>query len=132
MSRVLQLVALCALVVLSTGIDPARAEEEDSAPLAFRIFPTGTLAPGRTDFIPGQPPWVGPDEVSDEMHPLFGAEGEEPILPLGTVDEIIELVKNAVNPWFWEEREGADIRSMGESFLVVRATPAMLDQVGQY
>ena len=58
MSRFLQFVALFALVVLATGIGPARAEEEDSAPLAFRIFSLGTLSPGRSDFIPGQPPWA--------------------------------------------------------------------------
>ena len=132
MSSVQRLAALLALLVLVFGSPRARAEDDDATPLAYRVFTLGSLTAGRTDFIPGQPPWVTPDMVSDEENPLFGAEGEEPILPMGTVDEVIELVKNAVNPWFWEEREGADIRSLGEDRLVVKATPAMLDQVGLY
>jgi len=132
MSRLPRYALLLVLVVLAAGIGPARAEDEPGTALAFRVFPLGSLTPGNTDFIPSQPPWVTPDMVSDEENPLFGAEGEEPILPMGTVDEIIELVKNAVSPWFWEETEGADIRSMGESTLIARASPAVLDQISRY
>ncbi len=70
--------------------------------------------------------------VSDEENPLFGAEGEEPILPYGTVDELIELIKNAVEPTFWEETEGADIRGSGEHALVVKATNEVQEKVDRF
>ncbi len=100
--------------------------------LSVQIHNVADLTTGLTDFIPPTIQLVSPDMVSDEENPLFGAEGEEPILPYGTVDELIELIKNAVEPNFWEETEGADIRSSGEQALVVKATIEVQEKVARF
>jgi general secretion pathway protein D len=91
----------------------------------------GDLVTGLTNFIPPTIQLVGPDSVSDEDNPLFGAEAEEPVLPYGTIDEMIELIKAAVDPTFWTETEGADIKSQGNS-LIVKATAPMQDRVARF
>ena len=100
--------------------------------LVVDIHGVADLTTGLTDFIPPTIQLVSPDMVSDEENPLFGAEGEEPILPYGTVDELIELIKNAVEPNFWEETEGADIRSSGDHAIVVKATSEIQGEVEQF
>jgi len=100
--------------------------------LTVQIHNVADLTTGLTDFIPPTIQLVSPDMVSDEENPLFGAEGEEPILPYGTIDELIELIKNAVDPTFWEETEGADIRGSGEQALVVKATGEIQEKVDRF
>jgi general secretion pathway protein D len=98
-----------------------------------QIHSVADLTSGLTDFIPPTIQLVGPDSVSDEENPLFGAEGEEPVLPYGTIDELIDLIRGAVEPSFWEgDVEGAEIRSSGEHSLVVKATPEIQTQVEQF
>ena len=70
--------------------------------------------------------------VSDEENPLFGAEGEEPRLPLGTIDEIVELIQTEVEPVSWEVTEGAYLRTQGEHLLVVRAHRPVLDAIARF
>ena len=100
--------------------------------LMVQLHDVSDLTTGLTDFIPPTIQLVGPDSVSDEENPLFGAEGEEPRLPYGTIDELTELIQNAVDPTFWEETEGAQIRSQGEHLLVVRATPEIQEQIERF
>lgn len=100
--------------------------------LEVQIHNVADLTTGLTDFIPPTIQLVSPDMVSDEENPLFGAEGEEPTLPYGTIDELIELIKNAVEPNFWEETDGADMRSSGEHALVVKATPEVQEKVERF
>lgn len=126
----------CALVLLGIllGLAPlaatANEEEKDVRdPLVLRLLDVGALTGGRLDQFRARPPIYPLDWVSDEEWPLFGGMGEEPVLPLGTIDELIELIKGAVRPVFWEEIEGADIRSCGEYLLVVRADVEVLDEV---
>ena len=45
---------------------------------------------------------------------------------------MIELVKSAVQPSFWEEVEGASIASQGEGTLVVKATPEIQEQIAAF
>ena len=97
--------------------------------LSMQIHSVADLTTGLTNFIPPTIQLVSPDMVSDEENPLFGAQGEEPILPYGTVDELIELIKNAVEPTFWAETEGADIRGSGEHAVLVKATDEMQNKV---
>ena len=127
-----KLLPLALLLLLLAVPATASADDEDDAraPLVTRIVDIGALTVGRPWFLRMQPPTVDSWATErDEARPLFGAESEEPILPFGTVDEIIELIKNAVEPRFWEERQGADIRSSGEHRLVVKASIRVLDAV---
>lgn len=101
--------------------------------LVVEIHNVADLVAGLTDFIPPTIQLVGPDSVSDEDNPLFGAEGEEPILPYGNADELIELIKSSVNPAYWGgEVEGAEIRSSGGQNLVVKAGREMQARVAQF
>jgi tetratricopeptide (TPR) repeat protein len=103
------------------------------ANLVVEIHNVADLVAGLTDFIPPTVQLVGPDSVSDEEQPLFGAEGEEPVLPYGTIDELIELVKGSVNASYWGgEVEGADIKSSGGQNLVVKADRQMQARVGKF
>lgn len=120
---------LFAVIVLVVGVlllpPPTQAEDPTPGPLDTRIYEARGLLMGHTHYIRVHEPVVGPDMVSDEARPLFGGVSEEPTLPYGTVDELMELMKAFVEPWFWEETEGADIRSMGMDGMVVRASPAI-------
>ncbi len=100
--------------------------------LIVQIHSVADLTSGLTNFIPPTIQLVGPDDVSDEENPLFGTEAEEPVYPYGQVDELIELIKGAVAPAFWEATEGADIRSQGEQTLVVKATGEVQEQVARF
>jgi general secretion pathway protein D len=100
--------------------------------LLVQIHSVADLTSGLTNFIPPTIQLVGPDDVSDEENPLFGTEAEEPVYPYGQVDELIELIKGAVAPAFWETTEGADIRGQGEQNLVVKATGEVQEQVANF
>ncbi|MCB9825677.1 MAG: hypothetical protein H6806_12385 [Planctomycetes bacterium] len=99
--------------------------------LVVQIHPVADLTAGLTNFIPPTIRLVGPDDVSDEEQPLFGSEAEEPVRPYGSADELIELIKGAVAPSFWEEGTG-DINANGERTLVVKATPEVQAQVARF
>ena len=100
--------------------------------MIVEIHSISDLTTGLTDFIPPTIQLVGPDQVSDEDSPLFGTEAEEPVFPYGSADELIELVKSAVQPNFWEDVEGANIASQGEGTLVVKATPEIQEQIASF
>jgi general secretion pathway protein D len=114
-------------IVLFTKKDFVKAN------LEVQIHNVADLVTGLTDFIPPTIQLVGPDSVSDEEHPLFGTEGEEPVQQYGTIEEMIELIKNAVNPTYWTgEAEGADIKAQGGQNLVVKASHEMNDRVARF
>ncbi len=121
------------LLALASGLPGARAEEgaEDGV-LRTRIFDVSALTQGIPNFLRPILALVSPDMVSDEENPLFGAEGEEPRLPLGTLDEIVELIQTEVEPVSWEVTEGAYLRSQGERLLVVRAHRPVLDAIARF
>jgi hypothetical protein len=120
--------SLVLALTLGAGSTPA---EEPEAASPLRLYHVGALTMGRSDFIPRVLGLVGPDSVSDEAHPLFGAEGEEPLLPVGTADEIVELLRYQVDPGSWESVAGAFVHAMGEATLLVRQQPEALVGVGQ-
>jgi type II secretory pathway component GspD/PulD (secretin) len=107
-------------------------KEYVKANLQVQIHNVADLTSGLTNFRPPQIQLVGPDDVQNEDNPLFGGEDEDPIYPYGQVDELIELIKGAVAPSFWENTEGADVRSQGEQTLVVKATPEIQEQVARF
>ena len=135
MLRSLSWIVTFALVLVPLGVREGRAGDDEPAPprLVLRVFEVGALTGGHWDYIPERMP--GPPEPrseADEMAPLFGAEAEESTLPLGTVDELIELVKSGVSARAWAEVQGSDIKCLGGDRLVVRARPAMMEGVARF
>jgi hypothetical protein len=126
----LLLLATACLLGGLTAPTPSFAEDEDAGALVTQILDVDALTSGVTSFLPAQLGTTAAWQVSEES-PLFGAEGEEPILPVGTIDELVEVLKASVDPLFWEVTEGADIRPLGEGRLVVRATPDVLALLAQ-
>ncbi len=120
-----------ALAVLATALFVGRARADTDGPV-LRLHRVGALTHGRPSYLRPQEPVVTPDMVSDEERPLFGAVGEEPWYPLGTVDELVEQVKSIVEPSYWERTEGADIATQGEDAILVRASPQMQDAVARF
>ncbi len=112
------------IVLLACG-GSAFAEEDAQGELVLRIYPVGELTHGRMSYVRPAEPVVAPDRVSDERRPLFGGPLPEPTFPLGTVDELVELIQVSVDPFFWEQREGAQIYTLGELRIAVRATEAV-------
>jgi len=125
---------LAALAVLLALVAPLSLadEEADDHKLVVQLIDVSALTTGHVDYIPPMMGTTAPDMFSDEDNPLFGSEGEEPILALGTIDELIEIVKFNVDPVSWQITEGADMRSMGERTLIVRATRTVLRKVARY
>jgi type II secretory pathway component GspD/PulD (secretin) len=90
------------------------------------------LTVGLTNFLPPRVDIVSADQVNDEERPLFGAEGEEPIKPYGTVDELMELIKTAVGTTGTWEVEGVSIAPQGSNVLVVKHTPEIQTAVARF
>ncbi len=133
MAKLASHVVLPALVLL-VGLLPAsptRADEPSGDALVTQIFEVGALTGGVVSYIPGRLGTISPDMVSDEDNPLFGAEGEEPVLPRGSIDELIDVLQTTVAPVFWEVTDGAAIESLGEDRLIVRATTEVMGQVAE-
>jgi hypothetical protein len=126
-----QLVCLVALLALVAPVTLAD-EETDDGRLVVRLFDVGALTTGSTDYIPEVMGVVGPDWIGDEDNPLFGSEAEEPMLALGSADELIELVKSNVEPVYWQITDGADMRTEGEGTLIVRAARRIVAEVARY
>lgn len=87
-----------------------------ATPLDARIYPVASLTARRTAFVPPPTGLLGRGP---------GARGPDDVRPFGSVDELMELVKNSVEPMFWEETEGADLRALSEDRIVVKATDAV-------
>lgn len=108
------------------------SKEYLKANLIVQIHTVADLTNGLVDFIPPKIQLVSPDDVSNEEEPLFGAEDEELKFPYGSADDVIELIRNSVEPSFWGETDGADIQVQGEHTLVVKATPEMQEKVDRF
>jgi hypothetical protein len=117
-------VAVGALAGSASADEPPARDE-----IEVRLLDVGALTQGRSNFIPDRGP-LGPrpDEVNDEQFPLFGSEGEEPLRPYGTIDQLIELVKQHTGLLAWQ-REGSSINAYGSRLLVVRGPAALLESV---
>ncbi|MDJ0523549.1 MAG: hypothetical protein QNJ90_15880 [Planctomycetota bacterium] len=124
------LVLLLGLLILPWGGQRAGADE-DGPVLDTRFFRIGALTMGKTVFGGEVTPPTAHDR-NDSESPLFGFEGEEPVYPLGQADEIIELIKGAVEPVTWESVRGAELATMDEHLLFARAPKKTLDAVAAY
>jgi general secretion pathway protein D len=100
--------------------------------LTLKQHPVADLTAGLTDFIPPHIDLVTGDQVNDEANPLFGGEGEETIKPFGTIDELIDLIKNAVGtPDTWS-LEGTSIVASGTTAIIVKHTSETQGQVARF
>ncbi len=108
------------------------SKEYQDKKFQVEIHPVADLTSGLTDFIPPTIRLVGPDDLANEETPLFGTESEEPIFPYGQADELIELIKGAVSPKYWEETEGAEIAPQGQQNLVVTANADIQQRVANF
>ena len=118
MTRLLPLVLL---LVLAPG--PIQADERG---LETRILDVGALTRGFSHFTAVAPPPV--QHKFTHPQPLFGGESDERSVPVGSPDELIELVRTFV-PETWEELVGANIATLANDRLVVRTKPDVLDAV---
>ncbi|MEE8104230.1 MAG: hypothetical protein V3T86_01700 [Planctomycetota bacterium] len=99
-------------------------KENQAKNLTLHVHPVADLTLPLTDFIPPQITQVGVDDDSEE--PLFGGTAEEAQQPYGTIDELMELVRNSVAPESWEEN--ATISAQAKN-LVVWNTPDVQQQI---
>jgi hypothetical protein len=88
------------------------------------FFPIEDLTYPRYDFIP--PSHMLDNEDSES--PLFGGVSEEGVLPFGTGEEIMELVRMSVDPAAWEE---GLVNLAGET-LAVMSRPATVGRVRSF
>jgi tetratricopeptide (TPR) repeat protein len=102
-------------------------KEDRKRDMVLHIHGVADLTMGLVDFLPPQITQVMPDE--DSEIPLFGGEAEEAPQPYGTIEELVELVRNAVSPQTWEE--GGTITPQRKN-LVVYAPPAVQAQVARF
>lgn len=126
--RIAVLITLCAAVVLPFG-GPASAEEPEG--LVTRLIDVSALVRGRPDFLRELEP-KGPLSTYDEDAPLFGAEGEEYVHPVGQIDELMEMIRMQIEPRSWESTLGANLASIGNDILVVRQFSDVADKVQRY
>lgn len=129
--RRLALGGAAVLVGLVAALGTARAEDAPSA-TEVRCFDVLDLVRERPSFTRERGPYPSlPDEVNDENRPLFGGEREEGTRPLGSPDELVELLKaTAGAPGAWEA-EGTSIATDGPWRLVVAGPPPLLDAVAK-
>jgi len=96
--------------------------------LVLQIHPVADLTLGLTDFIPPDITAVG---VSDDTEtPIFGGQADEAPQPYGTIEELMELVRNSVGADAWEG-EGRTISPQGKN-LVVYNTPEVQGRVAKF
>jgi len=96
------------------------------AGMELRFFPVADLTAPRWDYVP-VPLSMGVDE--DSEIPLFGAIAEEAPQPLGTIEELMELVRSSVRPESWDD--GPSLQATGSTLVVFHA-PEVLDEIGTY
>jgi hypothetical protein len=87
--------------------------------MTLRLFDVSALVAGKLDFVGEHVGVVGRMEGENEPRGM-PAEAEEPVLPLGTIEELIQLLKTEVLPESWTESAALDARPMGGRTLVVR------------
>jgi len=85
----------------------------------LRFFPIADLCSGVPDHIP-------PDHYGAATEkPLFGAVSEEAPMPVGTSEELMELVRTRVWPGSYEE--GANMAALRRAMVILNRKPALDD-----
>ena len=117
------------LVLCLACVSRLGAEEDETPRWQVRIFSVATLTQGHIDHLP---PDMGLPHLDGGEEPLFGAQLEEPLLPLGTADDIIEYLTAFVIPARYRSANAFDITLQGEHALVVRATEEVMTLIGAH
>ncbi|MHC4547311.1 MAG: hypothetical protein ACYTEZ_00925 [Planctomycetota bacterium] len=90
----------------------------------LELFAVYDLTSGRHDFLPPEHAL----QVQGEREGLFGAVSDEAPQPLGTIEELMELVRSHV--WASSYEEGAMISAEGQTLVVVNSRAALADTAG--
>ncbi len=131
MPRLPLLAALLCLLLPGPGALSRADERPADEGGSLRLFHAHALLAGRSDFLGERVGLVSPDEVNDESRPLFGGESEEPQRCVGSVDELIELLRSEVDPASWTSVSGADLRALTPGTLLVRNDAGAQAGVGE-
>ena len=118
MNRALVLAALLALPLATAHAEEPKASADG---LSLRIYDLTALTAGRPVFG-GESVGAFGGGGTEDSHPSLPWEAEERDLPLGGLDEVIELLKTEADPESWL-KERRDAKSMGGRYLVVRHSP---------
>ena len=89
--------------------------------LALEYYDVRQLVVARTQFIA---PRIGGIPTGDDERPRTGAEAEERVQTFDA-DTLVDTLKLATDPKFWENEPGASIELAESGTLIVRATPAI-------
>src|SRR5438477_12088700 len=100
--------------------------------LVLKQHSVADMTTGLTDFIPPRIDLVSADQVNDEANPFFGGEGEEPIKPFGTIEDLIELIKSAVGGPGTCEVADTSIAASGTTAIIVKHTSEVQEQVAKF
>ena len=99
--------------------------------LVLRQHSVADLTGRLTDFIPPRIDLVSGDEVNDESHP-FAQDVVELPRPVGTIEDVIELVKCTVGePGTWDEPD-ASISTSGTTAIIVKHTEEVQAEVARF
>lgn len=126
-------VAAC-LALAAVGGAPARGDDPAAAPDAIetRLVDVGALVRGHAEFAIERGPFP-PDvaKVGEEPGPMFGAGLDQPLIPFGHVDDLIELVRWRTGRERWDA-EGTSIEKDEWEGLLLRGPKALLDEAEDY
>lgn len=117
---------LAVLALLVAGAASVRADGLEAPASEVWIHDVGDLTYGRACFPGEQGPFLAPDQVNEEEHPLFGGVGEEFVWPLGTAMDVLEELKAEV---LGRDAGSVWAHSQGESKLLVGAPRAVQDRI---
>jgi hypothetical protein len=121
--RLQELQEAVAKAMVEGGAGAAELPPGDGRGQELAIFPVGDLAVPVPDHLPPRPRTAPSDEGW-----VFAAVAEEGLLPFGTVEELMELVRASVEPWAWET---ASI-SISRHRLLVLHRPAVSREIGRF
>lgn len=130
MSRGATAVRLClgrlglALLCLGAARGAVAGDEERRAEeLSIRFFDVGALVAGKVDFQGEHVGVVEPAKDEEGLRDQFPSEAEEPDQPLGSIEELLDVLKRELPAEAWSEAGHADARVCSGRMLVVRQRP---------
>jgi len=113
----------------TTGTLPAAGRQAPAAAGSeLRLYDVGALAAGLPSFRVERGPFPSaPDQVNDEVRPLFGREAEELVSSCGAIDQVVERLLLLDRQAF--ATDGASIAAAGTRWIVVVGSPALQARV---
>jgi hypothetical protein len=103
------------------GVVFLEAKADGGSHLSLEYYDVRDLTFARTEFIA---PKLGGLPTGNEEGPRSGGEGEEKTFAFDT-ETMVETIRLATDPKFWESEPEASIELADTGMLIVRATPAI-------